>query len=326
MMPTPPSHRRLWVKHTTRYAYDRPVSRSTHRLHLWPVTDFRQHVVGRKLTVTPDADVLDYEDVFGNRTEQFDVTRAYTELTVTAESVVDLDAYDPFAFARVPIRPSYPLVWMPWERTMLNPYLTPVELPDTQLKEIADYAMSFVERNDRDLMEALFAINLHLFREYKYAPGSTTFATTPYDVFANRCGVCQDFTNLFVTMARLLGIPARYVCGYIYTGNNGHSRTGSDATHAWVQLYIPHVGWKSFDPTNGSLPNQDHVRFAYGRHFRDTAPTEGTLYSPATESMTVDVEVRDLTNTLGDGATTIAAPTDASPAAAPPEVVGAAAT
>jgi transglutaminase-like putative cysteine protease len=207
------------------------------------------------------------------------------------ESAVELLDVDPFAFAKLPIRPSFPLFWMPWERKMLDPYLQPAELPDTQLQELFDYAMSFVERNNHDLMETLFAINLTLFREYPYVPGSTGLETTPYEVFTTKKGVCQDFANLFICLARLLLIPARYVYGYIYTGNRGEHRAQSDASHAWVQVYIPNIGWKGFDPTNGILPRTDHIRVGYGRHYRDTAPTSGTLYTPANETLTIEVEV-----------------------------------
>ena len=103
-------------------------------------------------------------------------------------------------------------------------------------------------------------------------------------MFTSKKGVCQDFANLFICMARLLGIPARYVCGYVYTGNTG-------ASHAWLQLYIPEVGWRGFDPTNGVLASTNHIRVAYGRHYRDATPTSGTLYSSARETMTVDVQV-----------------------------------
>jgi len=95
-------------------------------------------------------------------------------------------------------------------------------------------------------------------------------------------------------MARLLGIPARYVCGYIYTGNQQGARAQSDASHAWLQLYIPNVGWKGFDPTNGVLQTTDHVRVAYGRHYRDATPTAGTLYTPAQETMSIQVEVKEI--------------------------------
>jgi transglutaminase-like putative cysteine protease len=286
--------RRLAVRHTTRYQYDRPVQRSSHRLHLRPMQDGTQHVLDHRLTISPEVTAIEFEDVFGNRTTRFEITQPYSELTIVAESTVELLDINPFAFASLPIRPSFPLVWMPWEQKMLQPYLTPDELPDSQLMELYDYAMSFVERNNHDLMETLFDINLTLFREYVYFPGSTGLETTPFQVFTTKQGVCQDFANIFITLARLLGIPARYVCGYIYTGNTGNSRARSDASHAWLQVYIPNIGWKAFDPTNGVLPTTNHVRVAYGRHFRDTAPTSGTLFSPAYESLTVDVSVEDL--------------------------------
>jgi transglutaminase-like putative cysteine protease len=289
------STRRLRIRHTTTYSYDSPVGRSTHRLHLRPVHDWKQTVLSHSLQIRPRVEAVEYEDVFGNWSTRFDVNEPYTELSVTAESLVEVLDVDPFAFAKLPIRPpSFPLVWMPWEQHMLAPYLTPAELPEAQLKELYDYGMEFVRRNGGDLMETLFAINLTLFREYDYLPGCTDVGTSPYDVYVSGAGVCQDFANLFITLARLLGIPARYVCGYIHTGNAGHSRAGSDATHAWVQLYIPNIGWKGFDPTNGVLPQTDHVRVSYGRNFRDATPTSGTLYGPgANETLKVEVEVED---------------------------------
>ena len=286
--------RRLRIRHTTRYSYDAPIQRSTHRLHLRPVDDWKQNLLAYELTVKPHAAVIEYEDAFGNRTQRFEVNEPYMALEVTAESLVEVLDTDPFGFARLPIKPpTWPLVWMPSERTMLAPYLNPTDLPDTQLHDIYDYAMEFATRNNGDLMETLFAINLAFLHDFKYVPGCTDLGTTAYQVFVNKAGVCQDFTNLFITMARLLGVPARYVCGYIHTGNSGASRTGSDATHAWIQLYIPNIGWKGFDPTNGVLPRTDHVRVAHGRNFRDATPMSGTLYGKANETMTVDVEVTD---------------------------------
>ncbi len=288
--------RRLQVVHTTRYSYDRPITRSSHRLHLRPITDRRQRVLDFDLKITPDAPLIEYDDVFGNVSARFELRQPYQELAFTSRSLVELVDEDPFAFASVPIRPSFPLVWMPWERLMLNPYLQPVELPDTQLQEISQYAMGFVERNDHDLMETLFAINLAMNREFTYVPRCTTVRTTPYDVLISRKGVCQDFTNLFACMARLLGIPARYCCGYLYTGEKEQDSVANNSSHAWAELYIPHFGWKGFDPTNGTLPHLDHVRLAYGRHYFDATPTSGAHYSPeAFETMSVNVEVRDVT-------------------------------
>ncbi|HTN75787.1 MAG TPA: transglutaminase family protein [Pirellulaceae bacterium] len=287
-----PSVRRLKVLHATTYTYDRPVERSIHRLHLRPITDAKQRVVTYDLKLNPSAPLIEYEDVFGNATSRFEVVAPYTEFQVSAESLVDIVDDDPFAFANLPIRPSFPVSWMPWELTMLTPYLTSAELPETQIRELFYYAMSFVERNNRDLMETLFAINLTLFREYKYVPGSTVLQTTPYDVYTQQQGVCQDFSNLFICLARLLGIPARYVCGYVFCPQLDSLQ--SAASHAWVELYIPQVGWKGFDPTNGILPRLDHVRVAVGRHYRDTAPTDGTIFSPAVEAMNVHVSVQEV--------------------------------
>lgn len=286
--------RKLRVVHTTRYTYDRPVERSVHKLHLCPMYDWDQRVLSHTLTIDPQAPTVEIEDVFGNWVTRFEITTPYTALTISADSVVELFDVDPFAFVKRKIRHAFPLVWMPWEQAMIAPYRRPVELPALQLQELFDYAMSFVEKNDADLMETLFEINLTLFRDYQYVPGSTNLSTTPHDFFVSRRGVCQDFANLFICMARLLGIPARYVCGYIYTGNVGTNRAGSDATHAWVQLYIPNTGWKGFDPTNGVLTSLNHVRVGYGRNYMDATPTAGTLYTSAAETMTVDVTVAEV--------------------------------
>jgi transglutaminase-like putative cysteine protease len=294
-VPTPDGQaefRRLHVVHTTRYRYDAPVPKSSHRLHLRPVFDERQRLLSHELRISPSASVVEFEDVFGNMAARFELSEPYQQLEVTAESLVDLVLDDPFAFAQLPIRPQFPLSWMPWELKMLTPYLTSAELPEEQLRELYDYAMSFVLRNNNDLMESLFAINLTLYREYKYVPGSTQLATTPYDVFVNKQGVCQDFSNLFICLARLLGLPARYVCGYVFCPQQQSHQ--SSASHAWVELYIPGFGWKGFDPTNGVLAHLDHVRVAVGRHYRDTAPLAGTLYGSAREQLEVHVAVTEV--------------------------------
>lgn len=183
--------RKLRVVHTTRYTYDKPVQRSVHRLHLCPINDWDQRVLAHTLSIKPEVPIVEYEDVFGNWVTTFELNEPYTELVISADSLVDLLDTDPFSFAQKKIHPSFPLAWMPWEQAMLAPYLRPIELPDTELQELYDYAMSFVEKNERDLMETLFAINLALFRDYKYEPGSTNLMTTPYDVFVNKKGVCQ---------------------------------------------------------------------------------------------------------------------------------------
>lgn len=290
-LPLVEGKRRLKVRHANHFTYDNPIQRSVHRLHLRPIHDLWQTLASYKLQISVNSELIEYEDVFGNWTTRFEINQPYTEMTITAESTIELLDTDPFAFAKLLTRPTFPVSWMPWELKMLGPYLTPIELPDTQLGEIQEYANSFVHANNGDLLETLFAMNLALHRDFSYQPCTTSFETTPYDVLINKRGVCQDFANLFICMARLLNIPARYVCGYVYTGNTGANRAMSDASHAWVQMYLPNIGWKGFDPTNGTLPATDHVRMAVGRHYRDTAPTAATIYTPAIESLRLDVEV-----------------------------------
>ena len=142
---------------------------------------------------------------------------------------------------------------MPWQRNMLQPYLSPPELPDSELLELLDYAMRFVERNDGDLLDTLLDFNDAIFREYTYVQNATTLGTTAFDVYATRRGVCQDFTNLFICLARLMGVPARYVCGYLFTGAKAANQRQAEASHAWVQVYLPEVGWRGLDPTNGVI-------------------------------------------------------------------------
>jgi transglutaminase-like putative cysteine protease len=221
---------------------------------------------------------IDFDDVFGNRARRLLIEKPYKELSVVARSKVDLLDTDPLVFKPLHARRAIPLVWMPWQREMMAPYLLPEELPETQLQELAEYAMTFVERNDYDLIGTVLDMNRSIFKEYKYLQGTTTLATTAFDVYANRRGVCQDFTNLFISLARLLGIPARYSCGYVYTGPKAENTAQSEASHAWVELYLPEVGWVGFDPTNGVLTQTEHIRVAHGRSYVDATPTSGTIY------------------------------------------------
>jgi len=287
--------RRLQVTHRTIYRYQTPVQRSIHFLRLMPIHDRLQTLLHYNLQVSVDANVIEYDDVFGNRVRKLRVDTPFTELRIEAHSQVELLDTDPLSYRPPHARSSIPLVWMPWQRRMLEPYLLPPELPESELEELAKYAMSFVERNDYDLLDTLLDMNATIYREYAYRPATTNLQTTAFDVYIHRRGVCQDFANLFICLARLLGVPARYMCGYIYTGPKHENYLQSEASHAWVQMYLPEVGWKGFDPTNGIITQTDHIRLAMGRMFVDATPTAGTIYLGGQgESLEVDVVVMPL--------------------------------
>ncbi|HZU85061.1 MAG TPA: transglutaminase family protein [Polyangiaceae bacterium] len=264
--------------HRTSYTYVNPVERSTHLLRLVPMHDRLQTLLDSQVTVSVQSRARDFDDVFGNRVRRVVVDTPYRELSIVARSTVDLLDTSPLGFDVRRTRTTIPLVWMPWQRNMLDPFLLPPELPESQLDELVDYAMRFVARNDGNLLDTLLDLNDAIHREYVYAQGATTVGTTAFDVYTTRRGVCQDFANLFICLARLMGVPARYVCGYLFTGPKDPNRRQSEASHAWVQVYLPEVGWRGFDPTNGVVTRTGHVRVAVGRNYIDSTPTSGTIY------------------------------------------------
>ena len=269
---------------------------STHILRLTPVHDHLQNVRSTEITVSVPVQSRDYIDVFGNRVRRLAIETPFSEMVIESKSTVEVLDVDPLGYDPLRVRSTIPLVWMPWQRQILDPYLLPFELPETELAELGEYAMSFVKRNDYDLLDTLLDINHTIFREYAYQQGATTVLTSAFDVYCNRRGVCQDFTNLMICLARLLGVPARYVCGYLYTGPKSADRSGNhrqgEASHAWVQLYLPQVGWKGFDPTNGILTQSNHVRIAVGRNYLDATPTSGTIFvGGGGETLSVEVVV-----------------------------------
>lgn len=283
--------------HETTFRYDAPVESSWHMFRFRPIHDQTQEVVDYQLSITPQCPHRTFEDVFGNHTVEMQINKPYEELKIVSRAKVILHT-DLATKLRSGLHSQrLPLVWMPWQRQMMLPYLLPPELPETQLRELSDYAMSFVERQDHDLVDTLKDINRTIFRDYQYATGSTTLQTTPFDVYTTREGVCQDFANLFIAMARLLSIPARYKVGYIFTGSKYQNARQGDESHAWVEVYLPSIGWRGFDPTNGVQVGADHIRVAHGRNYSDASPTTGTIYSGGgAETMSVRVEVRDVTN------------------------------
>jgi transglutaminase-like putative cysteine protease/predicted glutamine amidotransferase len=284
------------VVHRTTYKYTRPVERSAHVLRITPSHDRMQSLHSHELTLSVPHQSRDYEDVFGNRVRRVEIDSPFSELVIEARSVVEVLDVDPLAAEPLHISSTIPLVWMPWQRQVLDPYLLPPEFPETELAELAEYAMSFVKRNDSDLLATLLDINDTIHREYLYQPGITNNQTTAFDVYVNRRGVCQDFTNLFICLARLLGVPARYVCGYVYTGPKPTDippqERRPEESHAWVQLYLPQLGWKGFDPTHGVLTQTNHVRAAVGRNRLDATPTAGTIFvGGGGETLAVEVSV-----------------------------------
>jgi transglutaminase-like putative cysteine protease/predicted glutamine amidotransferase len=291
----PLGYRTFDITHRTEYNYGLKVEHSTHTFRLQPLEDQVQEVVNATVAISCEGEEIRYEDVFSNPSIYYRINTPYNKLVIESTSRVKLYAMPPDDHSLSQRQSSIPLVWMPWQRQMMTPYLLPTELPETQLRELTDYGMSFVRRNDYHLMNTLKDINLGIYRDYKYMPGTTSLHTTPFEVYVSRQGVCQDFANLFICIARLLSIPARYRMGYIFTGANYANKIQSDASHAWVEIYIPYVGWRGFDPTNGCMVSQDHVRVACGRNYGDSTPTSGTIFKGGgIETLNVSVKMDEV--------------------------------
>jgi transglutaminase-like putative cysteine protease/predicted glutamine amidotransferase len=281
--------------HSTEYSYEKDVEHSTHIFRLLPVEDQTQEVIHSTLTLTSEGEDVRFADVFGNQNIHYSIIKPYRALTVSCRSLVKIFGQAPDDYGPIQRQSRFPISWMPWQLQVMEPYLLLLEMPESQISELLVYARAFSERNAHHVIDTLNDINLTIYRDFQYVPGSTSFSTTPFDVYASRKGVCQDFANLFITLARLLGIPARYRMGYIYTGANYENKIQSDASHAWAEVYIPYIGWRGFDPTNGCQVNQDHIRVACGRNYLDSTPTSGTIYrGGGKESLRVQVMMSEV--------------------------------
>jgi transglutaminase-like putative cysteine protease len=290
-----PASRLYSVTHTTSYTYSAPVYESAHAFRLRPVHDRFQEVLDHQLLVSVPGRSRELEDVFGNHAVHYEISQPYTELIIEAKSTVRVHAGAGLAGPSPLPEASIPIPWMPWQSQMMMPYLLPPELEQSQLYELSDFARTFVYRNGHNLVASLLDMTRSLFQEIEYVPGATMLETTPFEVYRGRQGVCQDFANLLICLSRLERVPARYRVGYLHTGGNYENKIQAEASHAWVEVYLPSQGWKGLDPTNGVPVMLDHIRVAGGRNYRDATPTSGVIkVGGGDETLNVSVRVEVL--------------------------------
>lgn len=286
--------RTLAVTHETVYRYAQPVTASSHVFRLRPVHDESQAVLSFRLDVVPSGLASPFEDLFGNLAHHYEPDAPFTEMRVVSHSTVRL--WSPPTLMPPGVTAAVlPLVWPPSEQRVLQPFLNAPELPGSQLRALADYADEIAGRNDHDLVGTLTDLATAIKQEFAYTRGVTTVQTTAYEILRSRRGVCQDFANLFIAVARMLRVPARYRVGYVFTGADYGNPEQGDESHAWVECYLPWLGWRGFDPTNGRSVDLEHVRVACGRDYRDATPTSGTIHEGGgAETLRARVEVREI--------------------------------
>lgn len=281
--------------HRTIYEYAEPVTVSHHAARIEPrllphqqVADFSLHVEPLPALIKPRV------DFFGNPVCRFSVQKIHQQLEITAASRVTVAAVTPPALALSPDWEAVVKLFSdPVSPQVVEPYQFVFDSPLLRtLPGLADYARrSFEPRTP--LLAAVAGLNRRIFTDFKYDPVATTIATPLEEVLEKRRGVCQDFAHLAIACLRSLGLPARYVSGYLRTRPpEGQERLiGSDASHAWFSIYCPDVGWVDFDPTNNLLPGEEHITAAFGRDYSDVSPVTGVITGGGAHEVKVSVDV-----------------------------------
>ncbi len=289
MTSAPPPGLGYRVRHTSEYAYAEPVSLSMHQVRLTPRASGTQIVRETRLLIDPPANgSITRADYFGNVTTTFTIQGAHRHLRVTAESLVSASGLgraglDSPSLADTLVR--------------LRARETPGELAAVEYQvesPLAPRGASYARygapalQPDRPLLEGVGALMETIHREFTYDPVATTVSTPVSEVLAGRHGVCQDFAHLMIACLRSHGIPARYVSGYLVPDPGV---VGAQASHAWVSVYCPGIGWVDFDPTNNVRPAGSHITLGWGRDFEDVSPLKGVTVGGARHTLAVEVLV-----------------------------------
>jgi transglutaminase-like putative cysteine protease len=290
------------VNHITDYVYENPAS-LCHNVMFQVPHDFAfQKVLEFNYSIYPNPSFeVMRDDFFDNKYVYFSVNRTHNRLTVVADSKLEL------------LTPGWmyidPANTTPWDEVVEWLHSTKasndvrqfyLESKHIQFADgIREYTMeSFTP--GRPIMQAMLELNNRINNDFKFTPGFTDITTPLEEVFRHKKGVCQDFAHFGLACVRSIGLAARYMSGYIETlpPPGKPKLIGSDASHAWMALYIPGQEWVEFDSTNNLLVNDMHIRTAVGRDFSDVTPLKGIVYSYGKQTMKVSVDVRNLSNKM----------------------------
>ncbi len=277
------------IRHVTRYRYPAPISESHMELRMQPRSEGSQRCWDFQLRTSPRARIESYRDSLGNTVHFFDVPGRHTRLAITATARVEYTAPSP-----LPDRLG-PDAWDEidalareddhWE--LLNPsrFVRPTDLLGKLQDELG------LGRGVDDPLTTLRALNTAIYDTFEYMPRSTRVDSPIDDALASRRGVCQDFTHIMIGLVRELGIPCRYVSGYLFQSTRNVDRSTRGATHAWIEALLPGLGWVGFDPTNNLIASDRHIRVAIGRDYADVPPTRGVFTGEGKGELAVDVVV-----------------------------------
>ncbi len=278
------------IHHTTRFRFSDPVTEHITETRVQPLTDERQRCLSFELQTLPRSQVITYRDHAGNHVHHFDVLRAHKRMEIVALAIVEVQAQpvelilpeDAWAQLRqVGASGSH------WDFLHESHYIRFTPIIDAFIAEIEiDPSL--------DPFALIQSINQFIYDQFDYVPQSTKVDSLPDEAIHHRKGVCQDFAHVMIAVLRRLGIPCRYVSGYLYHHRDIEDRSADDATHAWVEAWLPQMGWVGFDPTNNLPAGERHIRSAVGRDYRDVSPTRGVFKGEAESVLEVSVVVSAL--------------------------------
>ena len=270
---------KLEVVHETKYRYTGPIAETAMELRLRPMDGNGQRCLKFDLDASAGIEPRTYRDGYGNDVHYFNLVRPHTRLSVTSTSVVETGL-------QTDAEPGEELV-----QDFLR-FRSPVkDVPG--VRELASRQPIADPESASDVELALDNLTLAISREFAYDRAVTNVYSSVDEVLSLRAGVCQDFAHLFIAVARAMGVPARYVSGYIHDPQ-GRGVTG--ASHAWGEAWVPQKGWVGYDATHPVRIGEHHVRIAVGRDYSDAAPTRGVYVGSATGTMYVKVRTRALTD------------------------------
>jgi transglutaminase-like putative cysteine protease len=286
----------LSVRHTSEYRYLTRVQLAHHLAHLMPRAHEHQSVDQSELAIDPPpSDLHTGADAFGNVRSLFSIYAPHERLRVEATSrlrvrdrYADLDPAASPAWEQVRESLQYraATTYVPaTEFVFASPYVP-------RARELGEYArVSFTP--ERALVQSAIDLMHRIHADFRYRPASTEISTPVLTTFRARTGVCQDFSHVMIGCLRSIGLSARYVSGYLLTEDTpGRPRPiGADASHAWVSVYCPLLGWVDLDPTNDVIPQEKHITLAIGRDYGDVAPLRGVIRGGGEHELTVAVRV-----------------------------------
>ena len=277
------------IRHLTKFLYDNSVSESMMETRMHPRSDQNQRCLTFHLSVSPRCRVFSYRDHLANNVHHFDIPGQHRQLVIVAESLVEVQpAFDIPSFLA-------PDAWSDLDAMVSEgdywEFLFPSEYTHTTDRLDALAAELNVVRRDDPLM-LLHELNGRLYDYFDYKPRSTKVDSTIDVALESKAGVCQDFAHIMITLIRTkLRMPCRYVSGYLAHRGGDNDRSAASATHAWIEVLMPHLGWVGFDPTNRLVAGERHIRTAIGRDYADVPPTHGMFRGRAKSELTVAVRV-----------------------------------